>query len=1145
MEGPSVRIIRPVRRSSRRRSSQPTGRLTRRGGPGSRASISAPSVARTAVVELHLDWTESAEVVWSGVSLKETNEPVGRKVRLATIHFAPSGRVSPADNCRQFAPLIAKAAEQKADLVVLPETLTQTGTGRRYAEVAEAIPGPSTEYFGELARKHNLYLVAGLVERVEHVVYNTAVLIGPEGKVVGKYRKICLPRTEVEEGITPGSEYPVFATRFGTVGMMVCYDGFFPEVARELANRGAEVIAFPVAGCNPLLVAARACENHSYIVSSTYTDVSQHWMISGVYGHQGEVLAQAKDWGTVAVAEVDLDRPTIWAGIGDFKAQLLRHRPIAGDETKAAVASQTAPASPPEAKILKPAPDAASLPSLRIPFKEPAEAARSFRVLDGFTLDLLASEPLVTGPVAMEYDEDGRAYVVEMCDYPYTDKSTDKPFAERTTDLPLGRVRILEDTDGDGRFDRGTVFADRLSWPTGLALWKGGVYVAGTPEIVYLKDTDGDRRADVRRTVFSGFVKFNVQAVVNNLRWGLDHRIYGAGGANGGTIRHGSTAKSVKMASQDFRFEPGREELKLISGGARFGQTFDDWGNRFICNIRNPIRHAVLEDRYLARNPLLAVVSPLNDVAEAGDTLPIYRVSAPEPWRLLNARRLAADPAGVSPRSETVAAGFVTSACGLTLYRGAAYPASYYGVAFIGEVAANVIHRQQLTAVGMTFTSQRSDKDVEMVASTDNWFRPVNFTNAPDGTLHVLDMYRETIEHPWSIPDDIKQRLDLENGRDRGRIYRLAPPGFTPPKAPRLGSAGVKELVAALANPNAWWRDTAHRLIFERQDRAFVDPLKSVLRSRTPDPAVGPRVASLARLHALWSLQGLDVLGEDDLLFALDDPTAGVREHAIRLAEPRLTSSPALLARVLALASDANLRVRGQTALSLGDLSDDRATRALATVVRQDAGDPWVRVAVLSCQARSRGRFARRALPGRRRPRAYRSCTGGAHRFTRAGSGGRPGIPVGRSKRDALDEADPSRGDRWPQRGPRPAQCDADLGRGTGGSRLDRLDQFADRRGVDGRGRCEGLNGRSRAGRDADRAGQLRAGAEDRVGITRPEESSGGADCRGSGTRPASPSGGAGGIASRGARSDARDQVRGDPSASLARRVARPAARCD
>ena len=584
----------------------------------------------------------------------------------------------------------------------------------------------------------------------------------------------------------------------------------------------------------------------------------------------------------------------------------------------------------------------------RIPPKSAAEEAQTFRVLDGFRMDLLAAEPLVASPVAMTYDENGRAYVCEMRDYPYTDKAHHKPGQENPTDAPIGRIRLLEDTDGDGKFDKATVFAEGLSWPTGVACWKGGVFVAATPDIWYLKDTNGDGVADVRIKVFTGFRKLNVQAVMNNLVWALDNHIHGAGGSNGGQIRPGEKpeAKPLVMTRNDFRFDPVTMRMGLLSGGARFGGSFDDWGNRFLCNIRNPAQHVVLPASYLARNPFLAAHSPLSDMAESGDQLPVYAISQPEPWRVLRAKRWAGERDIVMPRSELVGAGVVTSASGVTSYRGAAYPEKYRGNVFVCECAGNLLYRLALAPDGPTFKATRADGKAEIVASTDNWFRPVNFCNAPDGTLHVMDMYRENIEHPWSIPDDIHAAVDLEAGRDMGRIWRLTPPDFKPVKPPRLGSAGIAELVATLENPNSWWRETAQRLIFERQDKSAAPALHRLVTSgKTPQ----------ARLHALWTIEGLGDLTDQDLLAGLRDTSPGVRESALRLAEPRAAKSTALIAAILPLANDEDARVRFQTAFTLGELTDPRAFDALVAIAKRDAADPWIRTAVLSSVANSSG----------------------------------------------------------------------------------------------------------------------------------------------------------------------------------------------
>lgn len=287
----------------------------------------APPQAERVVLELGLLWAPGGSVAWSEILWASVDPPQPRRVRLAAAHLQPNSGQSPEANLRLYEPLLAAAARQRADLVVLGECVTSVGLPGGPADAAEPIPGPSTAYLGEQARRHDLYIVAGLTERAGHLVYNTAVLIGPDGELVGQYRKVCLPRDEVARGVMAGHEYPVFETRLGRVGMMVCYDGFFPEVARGLTANGAEVIAWPVWGCNPELAAARAAENGVYLVSSTYEPQSSNWMKTAVWDPTGAALAEAQEWGDLALAEVDLARPTYWRCLGNFADQVPRHRP--------------------------------------------------------------------------------------------------------------------------------------------------------------------------------------------------------------------------------------------------------------------------------------------------------------------------------------------------------------------------------------------------------------------------------------------------------------------------------------------------------------------------------------------------------------------------------------------------------------------------------------------------------------------------------------------------------------------------------------------------------------------------------------------------------------------------------------------------
>lgn len=594
------------------------------------------------------------------------------------------------------------------------------------------------------------------------------------------------------------------------------------------------------------------------------------------------------------------------------------------------------------------------------------DAAQTFHMLDGFQMQLIAAEPLVTDPVAITYDEDGRAYVCEMNDYPYTDKATHKPGQENPTDLPLGKVRLLTDTDGDGIFDKAGLFAKDLSWPTGAACWKGGIFVTATPDVWYLKDTNGDGVADVRQKVFTGFKKLNVQAVMNNPVWGPDHRIYVAGGSNGGELQRAPGSESVMPLPQDFKplpikrhdfsFDPATGDVRLESGGARFGNTFDDWGNRFLCNIRNPCQHVVLPYRHLARNPSLVVPSALNDCAEAGDQLPVYRTSPPEPWREFRARRWVQEGSHL-PKSELVGAGVVTSSAGITVYRGDAYPQEYRDFAFVADVAGNLFYRMKLVPEGVTFKAVQVDGTRNFCTSDDLWHRPVNFVNAPDGCLHVCDMYREVIEHPWSIPDDIHAAVDLLRGRDKGRLFRLAPAGFKPRATPKLSHASTAELVALLDHPNAWHRETAQRLLFERQDKTAVEPLRVLAREG--------RTAQ-GRMAALWSAHAMPAtpdVRQDVLLGALRDSDAHVRAQGIEVfMSARSTAFRTTFDKIKDLRNDPSKLVRFAAAFALGEdeastggASGPPARTGVTDIALQDAGDPWLEAALLSSPGLNHG----------------------------------------------------------------------------------------------------------------------------------------------------------------------------------------------
>jgi len=281
----------------------------------------APGQATRAKIELQYRWDGDGVVHFGGVSFQPTNPPAPRIVRLASVHLRPRNSESSQVNLEKFAQQVARAAAQKADIVCLPEGITLVGTKLNYITASEPVPGPTTKFLGEVAKKYHLYIVAGLLEKEEDVVYNTAVLMDRNGNLGGKYRKVSLPREEIEGGVTPGDSLPVFETDFGRIGLMICWDVSFPETARTLAKKGAEVIFLPIWGGNVNLTKARAIENQVYLVSSTYD------MITAVFDQEGEVMKQATTADPVIVVSVDLNKQKLWQWLGDFKNRIPREMP--------------------------------------------------------------------------------------------------------------------------------------------------------------------------------------------------------------------------------------------------------------------------------------------------------------------------------------------------------------------------------------------------------------------------------------------------------------------------------------------------------------------------------------------------------------------------------------------------------------------------------------------------------------------------------------------------------------------------------------------------------------------------------------------------------------------------------------------------
>ena len=526
--------------------------------------------------------------------------------------------------------------------------------------------------------------------------------------------------------------------------------------------------------------------------------------------------------------------------------------------------------------------------------------------IDGdYEIELVAAEPFVRDPVDVVWDEKGQMFVAEMGDYPLPTE----------TGPLMSRIRLLSDEDGDGRIDKATTWADHLDHVQGMLPMNGGLLITTRTAILFLKDSDGDGMADEKRSLFTSNEPRHNQLQVSSPRWGLDNTVYLNNGLEGTEIYPSdSPAEAMQFRGRDLRYDPRKNEISVTTGRGQFGGSLDDWGRRFFSTNRNPIIHPVMPIEALERNPAAGITLGYEDIQPQAS--PIY-------------------PIHISHTTSSAHLGTHTAACGLGVYRGHLMP-ELTGNIFVCDPTGQLVTRNQLLPNGASFVAERVGDKRDFLASSDEWTRPVQIRNGPDGALYICDMYRRFIDHSKFFPEDFKETNYLRAGLDHGRIWRLVPKGGGSPTIEPLPMKN-SELVNLLESNIGWRRIHAQRLLVERDANEMVPKIKDIFEKSS---------SAQGRLHAFWTLHGLGALSNKQIAAALNDPEPGVVENAIRLADPLVHSG-----RLLGLAGSRPSRVSFLALLALGSSEANGSTfseASLKSLMTGGLSDPWIRKAILA-----------------------------------------------------------------------------------------------------------------------------------------------------------------------------------------------------